>query len=44
MMEVIIDNVQETDTDEAGAEYKATNSLEAAVVIAVPSSCSLLIV
>ena len=44
MVEVTVGNVQETDTEVAGAEDKATNSLEAMVVVAVTSCCSLMMV
>ena len=44
MTEVTVGNVQDTDTDEIGAEDEATSLLEAAVVIVVPSCCSLTIV
>ena len=44
MVEVTVGNVQEMDTEEAGTEVEATNSLEAVVVIAVTSRCSLTMV
>ena len=44
MVEVTVGNVQETDTDEAGAKDETTNPLEDAVVIAVTSRCSLTMV